>query len=170
MSTRQLSLISFPLLFMVMAAIYYSSSMTYEEQSVVGLLDAWIPPGSLPNFLQNVHFFYAGYEVSVSALGDAAFCEFFLRKATHFLCFGTIGALAFLSLIHHLSSLKKAARLAVLWTFLYACLDEFRQSLNPGRSGGFQDILLDALGGLCLTLVTYCCVRDFMSRQLIKKE
>lgn len=41
--------------------------------------------------------------------------------------------------------------------FLYACFDEYHQTLVYGRIGLFSDVLIDTLGG-----ITYCIIYSFV--------
>jgi hypothetical protein len=41
----------------------------------------------------------------------------------------------------------RAAVLAVLCTLIIASIDEFHQSLLPGRTGTYRDVILDMMGG-----------------------
>ena len=38
--------------------------------------------------------------------------------------------------------------LVAAWPFAVAALDEFHQTMLPGRTGAFRDVLLDTLGGI----------------------
>lgn len=49
----------------------------------------------------------------------------------------------------------RAAALAVLVTFVVASLDEFHQTLIPGRTGAFRDVLLDTCGGIVAQVIIY---------------
>jgi len=47
----------------------------------------------------------------------------------------------------------RAAILAIVFTSVVACLDEFHQSFLPGRTGVFHDVILDSLGGIFAQIV-----------------
>ena len=69
-----------------------------------------------------------------------------LRKIAHMLEFGTLGALVFLLLLtwRHWTLLRYALSLTV--TFLYACTDEWHQSITANRGARFTDVLIDTAG------------------------
>lgn len=79
-----------------------------------------------------------------------------IRKSGHFLGFAILGALSWAALAHF----PRPRRLG-LWAWavatLYAASDEWHQSLVPGRTGAFRDVVLDSVGAavaiLCVTLV-----------------
>ncbi len=95
-----------------------------------------------------------------------------LRKTGHFLGYATLSWFAFrgwmetLAYSRELLLLKagrpvsqrsrwhlRAATLAVLVTIVVASLDEFHQSLLPGRTGMIRDVVLDAMGGIFAQIV-----------------
>lgn len=45
--------------------------------------------------------------------------------------------------------------LAVFFTFLYACTDEFHQRFVPGRSGSFGDVMIDTAGAALAMLFVF---------------
>ncbi len=45
--------------------------------------------------------------------------------------------------------------LSVFLTILYAASDEFHQSFVPNRSASVTDVMIDATGGICGTLLSY---------------
>lgn len=88
-----------------------------------------------------------------------------IRKSAHFLEFGILGALSFLSI--------KAFRLKhfgfVLFSFGYcvavACLDEYIQTFFQGRSCQISDVILDISGSLCAVLVLAGITHLFAKRK-----
>lgn len=83
---------------------------------------------------------------------------FFVRKIAHFTEYAILGLLFYLNLKHHSNkkqSLKhhvgqkqspKLFALAILFSALYACTDEFHQLFVPGRTGQIFDVFVDTLG------------------------
>ncbi len=69
-----------------------------------------------------------------------------IRKLAHMLEFGTLGALVFLLLLtwKHWTLLRYA--LSLIATFLYACTDEWHQSVTAHRGSKFTDVLIDTAG------------------------
>ena len=45
--------------------------------------------------------------------------------------------------------------LALVFTFLYACTDEFHQTFVPGRAGRFTDVLIDSTGALAACIFLF---------------
>ena len=78
-----------------------------------------------------------------------------VRKCAHFAEYALLGVLAFLCTLTLPLHKKLRAIAALLFCFLYAALDEWHQSLSPGRSQQFTDVLIDTSGafvGILLTL------------------
>lgn len=132
---------------LVMLAIFIFSSQPYHVQDLKPDIEGNFIASSLAERMSGVSFDYAGKEVSVLTLGKAGFIEFLIRKGAHFSIFGLLG----FTLVYALNT-RKAWRgyvLAVLISFLYACSDEFHQSLTPDRTPLFQDVLIDTAGAIC---------------------
>ena len=80
----------------------------------------------------------------------AASIDHFVRKSAHFTEYALLGMLTLLVW-------KKRDKVLQpwLWCILYASSDEMHQLFVPGRSGMWQDVLLDSMGaltGICLLL------------------
>jgi VanZ family protein len=86
----------------------------------------------------------------------------FLRKLGHFTGYGTLGLLLrkawhqsvriYLKMVG--SRLMFAASvLSVFFTFLVGCLDEWHQSILPGRTSTFRDVLIDTSGALLFNAI-----------------
>ena len=86
------------------------------------------------------------------------------RKVGHFIGYGLVSLLfsnawyksaqAFAWVVRNWLT-PFAAMLAVISTFLVACLDEWHQRFVPGRVGSIRDALLDAAGALFLNLLVW---------------
>ena len=75
-----------------------------------------------------------------------------LRKYAHmfeFFCLGISSFLFFFELfwVKEFRTVKTTI-LAVLWSFLYACSDEWHQTFVPERAGRWSDLRFDAVGFL----------------------
>ena len=75
-----------------------------------------------------------------------------LRKYAHMFEFFCLGISSFL-FFYELLWVKeyravKTTSLAVLWSFLYACSDEWHQTFVPERAGRWSDLRFDAAGFL----------------------
>lgn len=96
-----------------------------------------------------------------------------LRKSGHFLGYGILSVLVFLALRNtnrdrvrpllcrtwgtYLSDLWRAewVLIGMLATVVTASFDEIHQTFIPSRTGRWQDVVLDTIGGAALQLVVY---------------
>jgi VanZ family protein len=87
-----------------------------------------------------------------------------LRKTGHFTGYGTLGLLlrrawqqSIRVSLNMLGSqlMLAASALAVSCTFLVGSLDEWHQSVTPGRSSTFTDVLIDTCGALMFNLIFF---------------
>ena len=78
--------------------------------------------------------------------------HFLVRKAAHFVSYGTLGAFAFFSWRATFPAARPWkflwAALGLLTAFAAGSLDEFHQSFVPSRTSNFHDVLIDTAGGL----------------------
>jgi len=100
-----------------------------------------------------------------------------LRKLGHFSGYGTLGLLfrkawyrsvrVYMNMIG--SQLAVAATmLAVSFTFLVGCLDEWHQSMIPGRTSTRTDVLIDTCGALLFNLI-FWGLRAYRRKQARKE-
>nr|WP_051992719.1 VanZ family protein [Shouchella xiaoxiensis] len=137
----------FSILVCVVGFIAFSSSTPYANQDIRSYLShlplSWLEQTRLANY----SFFYGNQQIGLAYMSVESFLEFFLRKAAHFFAFLLIGALV-CRLIAYKIKLRMAMIVAAGFVFIYAVVDEYRQSLTPGRTPLVEDIVLDSLGGL----------------------
>jgi len=85
-----------------------------------------------------------------------------LRKLGHFTGYGTLGLLLRKAWWHSVRAylnmmggqlMLAAATLSVSFTFLVGCLDEWHQSIVPGRTSTFRDVLIDTGGALLFNAI-----------------
>ncbi|WP_208558646.1 VanZ family protein [Marinilactibacillus kalidii] len=143
------------LAFLIMGILFYSSSMTYQEQNVQPFLYKFLEGEPLVGIFEKVRFSYAGSEVSVAASGYLGFIEFFLRKGAHFSIFLLLGVSWFMGLRNKTTSYFLTAMLALLLAAGYASFDELRQSFNPERTALLEDVFIDSMGALTGILITW---------------
>lgn len=136
------------LAFCIMALLYYSSSMGYEDQNVQPILHQWLEGEPLRALFERIEFMYAGSEISVSASGYIGFIEFFIRKGAHFVSYFLLGLFWFLGLKNRVSQPWLTVLVALLLTIGYASFDELRQSFNPNRTALMEDVMLDTAGAI----------------------
>lgn len=150
--------------FVMMAILFVSSSMTYEQQSQVSLLDRLLSSEPLKGAMSSISFTYAGSKVSISTLGYSKFIEFFIRKGAHFGSYFLLGGSLFLGL--HPKMKQKQLLLTGLFAWFsatgYAAMDEFHQMLTGGRTPLFQDVMLDSVGALtaCILIILHAQVTN----------
>lgn len=148
---------------LLMLVLFISSSMTYQQQSQVGLIQRVLVNEPLKGFFSKISFDYAGSEVSISAKGYVKFVEFFIRKGAHFMTYFILGGSLYLGLSPKLKQKSSVLGLYFVWMAAtgYAATDEFHQMLNGGRTPLFQDVMLDSFGALtaCLIIIVYQTIR-----------
>lgn len=137
------------ILLILLTLLFISSGQTYEQQSLIPMLQKWLPNKPFEDALSFLKIPYWGIIVSVEERGYYYFVEFLLRKSAHFFTFALI-ALFIYSILP-----KKSSRftIAALLTLLIALGDEYRQSLTGGRTPAMQDVLLDMAGAITALLL-----------------
>ena len=121
-----------------------SSSMTYEQQSILPELEDILVNKPFEKQLSLLHIPYWDTVVSVEERGYFKFVEFLIRKLTHFMGFGCIA----LGIYFAWGKRRFPALVAIVGTAMIAILDEFRQSFTPGRMMSGQDVLVDTAGAI----------------------
>lgn len=140
-----------PLLFLLII-VFVSSGQTAEQQSLIPVLEKWLPGRPLESFLSTFQIPYWGILVSIEERGYYPFVEFLIRKGTHFVYFGLIG----LAIYAALPKFSFRVLAAGLLTMLFALVDEFHQSFTSGRTASAQDVMLDTAGAItALLLLTF---------------
>lgn len=152
--------------FIMIIVLFISSSMTYEQQSQVSLLDRLLSSEPLRGLMSSISFTYAGSKVSISALGYSKFVEFFIRKGAHFGSYFLLGGSLFLGLQPKMKQKQMLLTGFFAWFSAtgYAAMDEFHQMLTGGRTPLFQDVMLDSAGALT------ACVLIMLHSQVVKKR
>ncbi|WP_155590392.1 VanZ family protein [Lysinibacillus cavernae] len=127
-----------------LVVLVISSSMTYEQQSILPKLEDLLSHKPFEEQLAVLKIPYWGTIVSVEERGYFPFVEFLIRKLTHFIGFGCIA----LGLYFAWGKRHFAVSIAIGGTAVIAILDEFRQSFTPGRTMSGQDVLVDTAGAI----------------------
>ena len=70
------------------------------------------------------------------------------KKGGHMLGYALLAAAYYHALSRGRNTARAPLLIAFCLTVLYAATDEWHQSFVPGRSPSFQDICIDAIGGL----------------------
>lgn len=125
----------------------YMSAQPYTEQDLRPMLRgfdlSWVE-----RWLGWVNFTYASSEISVAYRGPAAFLEFFIRKGAHLAVFATLGFLCIRLLTAWSMKMVIRAAITLFIVMTVAAIDEYQHFLHPGRTGLFEDVVLDTVGGL----------------------
>ena len=135
----------------VLILLFCVSSMTYEQQTIVPTLQENLEEKPFYHLLSKIKVTYWGETISVETSGYYYFVEFLIRKGLHFFGYGLIGVLFYL--LYRKIHLKFAALYAVGTIFIVASLDEFRQTFVDGRTGIFDDVLLDTSGAITMIIL-----------------
>lgn len=138
----------------IASMIFYSSSQPYSAQDIRPFLSNQFELEWVHQYFSFISFDYAGKEISVDNLGTAGFIEFFIRKAAHFFTNFVLGICTYFALSGNNKSAKYIF-FAWVMTTIYACSDEFHQSLNSDRTPLYQDVVLDSIGAFFGIVLVY---------------
>ncbi|WP_083686026.1 VanZ family protein [Companilactobacillus allii] len=135
--------------------LFYSSSMTYKEQTSVPFLEKILGTNKpLYSSLSKISFRYGGKTQSIENDGYFHFLEFFIRKGAHFSIYFLLGLFLCLAVYKYFSK-NKFLMMFIPWlaTTGLAAFDEFHQGLTGGRTPSVTDVILDSVGALTGILV-----------------
>lgn len=127
------------------------SNMSYEQQTIIPALKDLLKDKPFEAWLSQFEIPYWGQTISVESRGYFQFLEFLIRKATHFFGYGLLAVIFFI--LYRKLKWRIAAVFAFFTVVIIASLDEYRQSMIPGRTGLVEDVVLDACGAFTLLLV-----------------
>ncbi|MBX0357775.1 VanZ family protein [Halobacillus sp. Nhm2S1] len=132
-----------------MGLIFYFSSQPYQQQDLRPTMNLYLNLDLLKPVLSPIEFTYHGETINVANRGVDGMLEFLIRKAAHLTVFFLLMVTTFLALHHNTGwGLKGKLITSYVITVLYACFDEFHQSLTPNRTPYAGDVVLDSAGGL----------------------
>lgn len=154
-ATILLVLLIFQMLFIFAMSSFGPDSSNAQSNFFVDLISNFVPIKSSP---QEPNF-------------DLKTIIFLVRKTAHFTEYAILGILFYLNLRHH-SSQKQSPKLfalAILFSALYACTDEFHQLFVPGRTGQPFDVLVDSFGATFGCLVVLA-VQKIRSRLTLRRS
>lgn len=139
---------------LVELVLFYSSSMTYKQQTSVPFLEKYVTGKPFYNSLQGIHFTYGGKVQSIKNDGYYHFVEFFIRKGAHFGTYMVLGICLCLALYIYFKS-NHFLQIFVPWMMAtgLAAFDEFHQGLTGGRTPSVIDVILDSSGALFGSLI-----------------
>jgi VanZ family protein len=124
------------LIILWMLFIFFMSSRTGSESSAMsGRLLEW----------------FAFFHVDIhSPVGESL--HFIIRKGAHLFEYFVL-SLLFYNYFKGFMTGYKRYYLAIIFSFLYACTDEFHQTFVPNRAGAFTDVLIDTTGAVIAILL-----------------
>ena len=134
--------------------LFFSSSMTYKEQTTVPLLERLLHNEPFKQALSGIHFNYAGEQQSIAEVGYFKFVEFFIRKGAHVSIFFLLGLGLTQGTFMYQKNRWLHWPLMVLSCTGVAAFDEFHQMLTGGRTPLFQDVMLDTAAAAVAVAVT----------------
>ena len=145
------------LAFIWMGVIFYMSNQPASVSSQHS--------GGVIEFLNNLPFIGS----IVTYMMEIDIAEFIIRKAAHMFSYFLLAILLFMSNYDNKKNLLKVSLQSLIFTFLYACSDEFHQLFITGRSGEFRDVLIDTSGGIIGILVLYFIIKFIKKSKELKE-
>ncbi|MFC5604182.1 VanZ family protein [Sporosarcina koreensis] len=139
-------------LLLIVGVLFISSSQTYEDQSLISTLKEWLPNQPMYSVLDKIEVPYWGRIISIEERGYYHFVEFLIRKSAHFFIFGCLAVVIYLLFSNKLRSIYRFS-FSLLFTGVFAVLDEYHQSLTGGRTPSGYDVILDISGGFTFLLI-----------------
>lgn len=101
-------------------------------------------------------FAAADYPIQVAAVEMLSFLE---RKAAHMFLYFVLAVLLCAALCFYTVRIRNRAALSALACVILAGIDEYHQTMVPGRSGEVRDVLVDLCGaGIALGLLALPCL------------
>lgn len=94
--------------------------------------------------------------------------NFIIRKSAHITEYFILTILTISLLKEYTKKERVIITLSILFCFLYASTDEFHQSLVPGRTSTFKDVLIDTSGGLIAMLAYTLYKLKFQTKNTIE--
>lgn len=130
----------------ILLVLTYLSNMPYQQQTIIPELRDVLKEQPLYELLSKIEVTYWGETISVETRGYYYFVEFLIRKGFHFVGYGCISIIFYL--FYRKFKRKYPVIYAVFTAFIIACLDELHQRYIAGRTGVFDDVLLDTAGAI----------------------
>lgn len=113
-------------------------------------------------------------EIAGIEIKDKAKLSRRIRKSAHFLEFGLLGGLTFMTVMAYKMKPLATSVLPIGYCLTAASADEYIQTFTPGRAGLVSDVLIDVAGAsfailLCLG-ITVLLERSYTRRKDRKKD
>lgn len=142
--------ISFVVIGLIIVAVM--SNMRYEQQTIIPVLKNVLEDKPFEGFLSQFQIPYWGRIISVESQGYYKFLEFLFRKGVHFFGYGLLAVI--FCIFYRKLKWRFPTVIAFFTVTVIASLDEYRQSMIPGRTGLIEDVVIDASGALTLLILT----------------
>lgn len=156
------------LIIIAIGVIGFMSTMPYQEQTIVPELRSILADEPFKEQLSMLKITYWDRTISVEERGYFYFVEFLIRKSAHFFGYGLVGVLLFL--FYRKIHWRVPSFWAVASVFIIASLDEIRQRYTPGRTGIFDDVIIDTVGAITCILLAKIVLLLFDARKMLKKR
>lgn len=139
-----------------MAVIFYLSSQPAKDQDIAPILESWISEHQLESILPRwtIHF---RDEVIASQDEPYRFVNFIVRKTAHLFSFGLLAILFARAFYFWRARLHHSLWLAWGASSVYGAIDELHQWTVPGRTGAFEDVVIDSAGAAIGCLIYHIC-------------
>ncbi|WP_332649348.1 VanZ family protein [Lysinibacillus sp. 54212] len=152
----------------VLMIVFIASNMSYEQQTIVPELQTILKDKPFEEELSKIELTYWDMPISVETRGYYYFIEFLIRKATHFSGFGLIGVIFFL--FYRKMKFRFPAYFAIASVFILGSLDEYRQKMQPGRTGLFEDVMIDTAGAIFFVFLAKLFLWLLSNRKRVSKR
>lgn len=146
------------------AALWYRLIWGFSAQTAD--VSGTLSDGLLWRVLAAVSPVFAGAETPLQT-SSVEFLSFFLRKTAHMFLYFILALLVYFALCRLFRGGAVRTALALLICGLLACLDEYHQTMVPGRSGEVRDVLVDLCGSaVMLAILALPALSDRIRRRL----
>ena len=139
------------LVILTLCTIFFLSRMTYEQQTIVPELRHLLHNEPFKEQLSKIEFTYWDQTISIETKGYVYFIEFLIRKGTHFSGYGIVGIILYL--FYFGLKWRPAPLLAIFSVFIIGSIDEYIQYHIPGRTGIFDDVIIDTCGAILFVTI-----------------
>lgn len=160
---KKIKVISYTITLCIMALIFFFSSQTSDESSMLS-------SGLIMWFLDCVTAFSP--MDGADKLEIAAALSHIVRKCAHFTIYAALGASASASFrLMTGQSYKKVFYMTFPFCMLYAASDEFHQRFVSGRGGMITDVMIDTAGAAAgyVILITVMKIKNLMEGRMGNK-
>ena len=120
----------------------------FASETMVSVISSLGPDQWVVAFMNWVDFEYAGRQVNLEQYGAVGLLNFLFRKTAHFVLYALLAFFLFRAIFVFSRRRMASFFIALVLVVLTGSLDEYQQSMNPGRSGLIEDVILDSVGGL----------------------